>query len=58
MCPACVRYFQRLAESRSVPQVVTDPVATHLFMADGRHLLIHGVRPSTPGAGQGRAGRH
>jgi hypothetical protein len=57
MCSNCVRYFRRLAASRDIPQFVTDPVVTHVFMPDGRHLLVHTVRPTTRGVGDSGAFR-
>ncbi len=47
MCADCVRDFTRLAQSRQVPQVVTDPLGTHLFMPDGRHIFVREFRPTT-----------
>jgi hypothetical protein len=35
MCPACQEWFSKLAQSRGVPQFVSDPSGGRMFMPDG-----------------------
>ncbi len=35
MCPDCQNYFSKLAQSRGVDQIVTDPNGTWMFRSDG-----------------------
>jgi len=40
ICAACQSWFKARAVSRGIPQFVADPAGTHVFMPDGRQIVI------------------